>query len=181
MPAQPGQHAPALTGPLLSGGTFSLADQSPEKFTIVVFYRGEHCPICKGYVKEIEAAYQGALEAGFNIVVVSMDNEEKAKKFAGDVAAMQPEVKPLSVPILYNMDKATALDWGLYLSSKRENSNEPEVFSEPALFAVDSKQKIFMAQVQSAPISRPDIQQVIGGLTWAKENNYPARGTLKQP
>jgi peroxiredoxin len=44
-PLMPRQKVPALSVPLVGGGTWSLADQSPENFTMVVFYRGLHCPI----------------------------------------------------------------------------------------------------------------------------------------
>lgn len=45
-PLMPRQPVPALEVPTVGGGTWRLADQHPESFTMVVFYRGLHCPIC---------------------------------------------------------------------------------------------------------------------------------------
>ncbi len=42
---RPGEHAPELA--LASGGTFSLAERRPDRFTMVVFNRGLHCPVCQ--------------------------------------------------------------------------------------------------------------------------------------
>jgi peroxiredoxin len=47
---KPGTPAPALDLPLIGGGRFRLADQQPGAFTLVVFYRGCHCPICRPYL-----------------------------------------------------------------------------------------------------------------------------------
>ena len=45
---KPRQPVPALEVDTLDG-PWSLADQSSENFTMVVFYRGLHCPICSRY------------------------------------------------------------------------------------------------------------------------------------
>ena len=49
----PGAQAPSLKLPLVGGGTFDLAAEKPENFTMVLFYRGYHCPVCKGYLGPI--------------------------------------------------------------------------------------------------------------------------------
>jgi hypothetical protein len=43
MPRQP---VPALEVATLEHGNFQLASDAPDKFGLVVFYRGLHCPIC---------------------------------------------------------------------------------------------------------------------------------------
>ena len=37
---------------------------------------------------------------------------------------------------------------------------------------------VFFASIQNAPFTRPRMEQMIMGLTYAAENNYPTRGTL---
>lgn len=41
-PIVPGTATPELTVDTVGGGTWTLADQSPENFSLVVFYRGFH-------------------------------------------------------------------------------------------------------------------------------------------
>jgi hypothetical protein len=114
-------------------------------------------------------------------VAISMDPKEKADQFAKEVAAsMDEDAKRdvLELPIAYGLTEEEASQWGLYLSStKMEGPGEPDLFAEPGLFVIRPDNTVFMAQVQSAPFTRPNISQLIGGLNYGFENNYPARGT----
>ena len=163
--------APALSFPLMSGETWTLADQSPENFTIVVFYRGFHCPICKNYLKEIDALIDQASSQGIGVVAVSMDGTERTQKTLDETGLEKLDIG-------HSLPEAMARDWDLFISSAREGSAEPEVFSEPGLFVVDPSGKIFFAQIQSAPFTRPDFGKLLGGLDFVTKNNYPARGDL---
>jgi alkyl hydroperoxide reductase subunit AhpC len=168
--------APSLSLPTLSGETFTLAENTPESYTVAVFYRGNHCPICAGYLKEFEENYDALKEAGIEVVAVSMDPKEKAETTEKKVAESMGLDK-LKTRIAYGLTIKGALAWGLYLSHKIEGSSEPDVFSEAGLFVMHPDNTVFMAQIQSAPFTRPSIQQLIGGLKFAKEHNYPVRGT----
>jgi peroxiredoxin len=166
----PNEMAPKLTFTLLSGDTYTLSDRHPTNFTIVIFYRGAFCPLCMNYIKEIEENYSSAYDTGLEIVVVSMDTQEKAETSTKDIATM--------VPIGYGLTEEVARSWGLYMSSGRPDTTEPSVFSEPGLFVIRPDNTIFMAMVQSAPFTRPSIPQLLNGLGYAIANHYPARGNI---
>ena len=167
----PNRTLPALSVPLLGGGTWTLADQTPGTFTIVVFYRGKHCPICKTYLKEIEGHLDQAEAQGIEIVAISMDSEDRA-------AATVEETSANRLKIGYNLPEHAARDWELYISSARADTQEPTLFSEPGLFVVRPDGTLFFAQVQSAPFTRPDFAKLLSGLKFVVENNYPARGDM---
>jgi hypothetical protein len=86
--------------------------------------------------------------------------------------------KDIKTTVAYGLSEKQAREWGLYISKGREGTAEPSLFSEPGLFVINPDNSIFMVQTQSAPFSRPSTEQLIFGLSFAKENNYPARGTL---
>lgn len=167
----PDSTAPTLSFPLLDGGTWSLADQRPETFTVIAFYRGKHCPICKTYLKEIDALIGQAADQGIGVVAVSMDREDRARDTLEEVGTTR-------LPIGFGLDEATARAWGLYISKGRPDTAEPARFSEPGLYVVRPDGRIFFAQTQSAPFTRPDFAKLLNGLQFAVERNYPARGTL---
>jgi len=48
------QLTPNLDLPTLPDTAFSLSGDGAERFTLVVFYRGLHCPICTNYLKKLE-------------------------------------------------------------------------------------------------------------------------------
>ena len=174
-------NAPALNLPTLSGETFNLSNEKPDSFTIVVFYRGLHCLICINYLQEIEENFETLTKAGINLVAVSMDPEEKAHATVDKVSNNMDlsDSSQFKTRIAYGLTESDAGTWGLYLSSKIEGSSEPDVFSEPGLFVMRPDNTVFMAQVQSAPFARPNIAQLVGGLSYAKEHKYPARGTYE--
>jgi len=179
MPAFPNEIAPALSLPSINRDAFALKDSKPELFTVIVFHRGAHCPICKSHVKEIEEHCQKALDAGTKIVAVSMDTKERADLFHKEVADALNQEK-LQVPILYGLTEHQASEWGLYFSEKRPDTSEPDVFSEPGVFVIRPDNSIFMMQMQSAPFARPSMDQLIEGLQRASEHNCPVRGTHKK-
>lgn len=168
---QPRTQPPALSVPLVSGGTWTVADRRPEHFQIVVFYRGRHCPICKGYLRSIQDHLDAIGDAGAEVVAVSMDTEERARASAEEWGIDR-------LALGYGMSEAAARAWGLYISSAREGSQEPAVFSEPGLVVLRADGSVFFVQVQSAPFTRPAIDQLVSGLTFVTKNDYPARGDL---
>jgi peroxiredoxin len=48
---KPRQQAPPLEVTTVDRKAWKLADQKPDSFTMMVFYRGLHCPQCSRYVK----------------------------------------------------------------------------------------------------------------------------------
>lgn len=46
--------SPALKVETVNEDPWDLSKQIPRLFTMVVFYRGWHCLICKTYLKELE-------------------------------------------------------------------------------------------------------------------------------
>lgn len=167
----PRTKAPALDVPLLTGGTWSLASSTPDAFTIVVFYRGHHCPICKTYMTEIEALLPQATDQGINVVAVSMDTPDRAR-------ATLDEIGTQTLAIGHSLSEVSAREWDLYISSGRPGTKEPGVFAEPGLFVIQPDGTVFFAQTQSAPFTRPDFGKLLGGLKFVVENDYPARGDL---
>ena len=168
---QPRTRPPELKLPLLSGGEFDALNRSPDSFSILVFYRGKHCPICKTYLTEIEKSLDKVEGIGAELVAVSMDDEDRARSSAEEWGLSRIE-------IAYGMSERTARDWGLYISSAREGSQEPAVFNEPGLVVLRPDGEIFMVEVQSAPFTRPPIDQLAQGLKFALDKDYPARGDL---
>lgn len=168
--ALPGTNAPALKLAALSGGPIDLAQERPENFTLVFFYRGVHCPICKKQLEEINARLPEFAEHGLSVLAVSMDDEERAQRQATDWDIGNMKVG-------YGMSADTARAWGLYLSQK-EKEAEPDLFSEPGLAVVYPNGRLYALYQQSVPFARPRLDDLFQGLAFIVEKNYPARGTV---
>lgn len=168
---KPGNQVPELKLELTIGAQYDLAKQDPETFTLVVMYRGKHCPICKGQLEELGSKLSKFTEAGINCVAASMDSKDRAM-------VVDSEWETGDLPLAYGMSEATAREWGLYISQKREGSEEPDVFSEPGLFLIRPDGTLFFASVQNAPFTRPPLDDLLEGIQYVTKNDYPTRGTL---
>ena len=167
----PGQKTPALELPLTIEARFALADQSPDNFTMLVFYRGKHCPICKKSLEELATKLDDFSKAGVNVFSVSMENEDRAMAIDSDWATGD-------VPLAYDLSEDQAREWGLYISEGREGTEEPAKFSEPAVFLIRPDGTLYSAHVQSVPFARPQFDDLLEAVKFVTEKDYPARGTL---
>ena len=77
---RPRQPAPELDVELLSGGTYVLSEQTPEHFTMVVFFRGLHCPVCRGQLRELDRRLDDLAEKGIDVIAVSGDTRERTQQ-----------------------------------------------------------------------------------------------------
>lgn len=167
----PGQPVPALDLPLTIGARYDLAKQHPDNFTLLVFYRGLHCPVCRGQLKDLGSKLDQFTEAGVNVVAVSMDNEDRA---------MQVDEKwdTGDVPLAYGLSEEDARTWGLFISEGREGTDEPGTFSEPGMFLVRPDGTLYFTATQNAPFTRPPLDELLQGIDYIVKNDYPVRGTL---
>lgn len=76
----PRTKAPDLEVPKVGGGSWALREQDPEQFTMVVFYRGLHCPVCKGYLRDLEGRLEEFRSRGVEVVAISGDSRERAEQ-----------------------------------------------------------------------------------------------------
>lgn len=167
----PGQPVPDIELPLTIDARFHLSKQEPDNYTMLVFYRGKHCPVCKRYLEEIGGRLENFTSRGINVFAISMDSEDRAM-------VVDSDWETHDLPLVHSLTEDQARQWGLYISSKRDGSEEPEVFSEPALFLVKPDMSLHFSVVQSAPFTRPPLDELLQGIDYTLKNDYPTRGTL---
>lgn len=156
----------------LGGGTITLgAPQGGRDWQMVVIYRGLHCPLCKKYLAQLEEMQGQFHEVGVDVVVASGDPEDKAQAMA--------EEKGLSLPMGYDLSVEQMQTLGLYVSDPRSPKETDRPFPEPGLFVINGDGLIQMVDVSNAPFLRPDLQSVLNGITFIRNNDYPIRGTHK--
>lgn len=172
-PPIPRQAVPPLQVPTLGHGDFSLAEDAAENFTLVVFYRGLHCPICLKYLLELGRLQPEFARRGVKVVALSSDGRERAQ-------AMADKLKAPDLRLGYDLGLATARAWGLYISTSRGTTSigieEPALFSEPGVFIVRPDGTLYYGSVQTMPFARPHFDELLAALDFALQKNYPARG-----
>jgi len=169
----PRQKAPELIVDTLEHGPFDLANETPERFILVCFYRGLHCPVCANYLKELERLTPAFAERGVRTIAISTDGEYRARQMAENITAN-------NLRFGYGFKLSAAREWGLYISASRGKSSidieEPPLFSEPGVFLIRPDQTIYYLSVQSMPFARPNFGEMVQAVDYIIKYDYPARG-----
>lgn len=169
----PRHPVPALNLPLVGGGRFVLGASPGERFDLIVFYRGLHCPICAKYLLELERLAPEFAARGVQVVAASSDDEQRGQ-------AMAQKVKAAGTRFAYGLSLRTARQWGLYISASRGTTSigieEPALFSEPGVFIVRPDGTLYYGAVQTMPFARPSFQDLLAAVDFAIAKDYPARG-----
>jgi len=170
MPRQP---VPDLSVPTLDGQTWTLSEQTPENFSLIVFYRGLHCPICSGYIRDLDRKESKFNEKGVEVLALSNDSADRAgeTKDSWDLP---------NLTIGHSLSIEAARDWGLYISTSRGVTSvgieEPALFSEPGLFLVRPDRTLYASAVNTMPFARTNFGELLKALDFIIEKDYPARG-----
>jgi len=170
MPRQP---VPALAVPTLAHDTFDLAQDAPERFSLLVAYRGLHCPICHKYLLELARLKPDFEKRGVKVLAFSSDSRERTQAMADKLGA--PHLR-----MGYDLPLPLARQWGLYISTSRGTTSigidEPALFSEPGVFLVRADGTLYYGAVQTMPFARPHFDELLGAIDFAIARDYPARG-----
>jgi peroxiredoxin len=166
---KPREEVPALNLNLINGESWSTEKAADADFmTLLLFYRGYHCPVCKSYIPQVEKLREKFEALGVNVIIASSDSKERAEKTYREWGL--DRLKPA-----YGLSIDDARKWGLYLS-KGIKEEEPDIFSEPGLFLIRPDKTLYASSIQSMPFTRPAPEELLQGLKFIKENDYPARG-----
>jgi peroxiredoxin len=170
MPRKP---VPGLEFDALDGGRWSLAEQKPQHFTMVVFYRGLHCPICRRYLTELNGMIGDFDKRGVSTVIASNDSRERARE-------TKEKWGLPNLTIGYGVPVEKSREWGLYVSTSRGMTSagveEPPLFAEPGLFLVKPDRTLYWASISTMPFARPHFPEIVAAIDFAVSKNYPARG-----
>lgn len=166
----PRERAPELQVATVDGGRWSLTEESPESFTMVVFYRGLHCPVCKRYLQSLERKLDDFRSRGVAVIAISGDTAERAEQ-----AKEEWELQNLRIGYGQSIDSMR--EWGLFVS-RAIKAGEPDLFGEPGLFLIRPDGTVYYEAINSMPFARPTFPEMLGAIDWVLENEYPARGEV---
>ncbi|MBE9203420.1 redoxin domain-containing protein [Synechocystis salina LEGE 06099] len=163
------QPAPQLEIATLSGSQWKLSQQKPESFSLIVFYRGNFCPICHSYLSELDQLLPDFNKLGVTAIAISADNQEDAQQ-----SKQEWELNQLTIG--YGLTLEQMRNWALYVSNG-EFDHEPSLFCEPGFFLVNAEGILIYAGINSSPFGRPPIKEMLSGIEFIIKNKYPIRGT----
>ena len=173
MTMMPNKPVPALDLNIAGGGRFSLLAEKPRQFTMAVFYRGLHCPICRRYLSELESLLPEFEKRGVSVIAVSSDPQDRAEQAKSGWGLN-------NLRVAHGLSIEDARKWGLYVSRSNGMSSagvvEPDLFNEPGLFIVRPDGTLYWGTTSTMPFGRPHFNEILQSLDFVIPKKYPARG-----
>ena len=102
----PGQVTPSLSLNTIKDNQWSLEGNLNKTKTMIIFYRGLHCPICCDFLKVIYNQLSDYKKSNTEVIAVSMDSKERALQAKNDW-----NINNLS--IAYGLTEEKAREWNL--------------------------------------------------------------------
>ena len=107
-----GSQIPDIYFSLINGISIRLSEET-SNWTLLIVYRGLHCPICKDYAAKFENKLSKLEDINTQLIFISSDPKDKATKFAEELN--------LKSKIGYGLTIDQMRKLGLYLSEPRPN------------------------------------------------------------
>ena len=139
-----------------------------DRWTMLVVYRGKHCPRCKRYLNKLNDMLAD-WTAIMDVVVVSADTEEKA------MADQQEFGWKFELGYGLEVDRMRKL--GLYVSEPLSEAETTDMFAEPGTFALRPDGSLMLVDISNGPAARPDLVELLDGMKFNITNDRPVRGT----
>ncbi|MEP5761404.1 MAG: redoxin domain-containing protein [Litoreibacter sp.] len=151
----------------LDGSTVTIG-AAKDRWTMLFVYRGRHCPRCKRFLNKLNANL-AAWAAKMDVIVVSSDTQEKAEA--------DKEEFGWDFNLCYGMTVEQMRSLGLYVSSPLSEAETTDLFAEPGAFGMRPDGTLMLVDISNGPAARPDLEELLDGMTFNIDNNRPVRGT----
>jgi peroxiredoxin len=158
-----------MSFPQVGGGEVSVGG-TKANWTLLVVYRGKHCPRCKKYLNILNEMRADWSEAGFDVAVVSADSLEKAeadqKEFGWNFA------------LGYDLTEDQMAQLGVFVTEPLSASEAERRFAEPGTFVIRPDGSLLLISISNGPSARPELGELLDGMIFTKQNDRPPRGTV---
>lgn len=162
-----GEKMEPLSFPAVAGGTIEVGGPK-DRWTMLFVYRGKHCPRCKRFLNKLNANLSAWTEV-LDVVVVSADTKAKAE-------ADQQEFG-WTFDLAYGLTVDQMRSLGLYVSEPLSEAETTDIFAEPGAFGIRPDGTLLLVDISNGPAARPDLEELLDGMTFNIKNNRPPRGT----
>ena len=158
-----------MTFAKLGGGDITVGGPK-DNWTLLVVYRGKHCPRCKKYLNILNDMRIEWATAGFDVVVTSADTQAKAQADKDEFG--------WEFDLGYDLNEAQMEALGLYVTEPLSANESDRRFAEPGTYVIRSDGSLIVVALSNGPAARPDLGELLDGMIFNKTNDRPARGTV---
>ncbi|MEP2897043.1 redoxin domain-containing protein [Roseibium sp.] len=165
----PGSILNPMTFPNVNGGEITVGGPK-DNWTLLVVYRGKHCPRCKKYLNILNDMRGDWAEAGFDVVVVSADSREKAQADVDEFG--------WGFDLAYGLTEDQMATLGVYVTEPLSPDEADGNFAEPGTFVMRADGSQIIVAISNGPAVRPELAELLDGMIFNKTKDRPHRGTV---
>ena len=164
----PGAPIGVFNFPTIEGKEPITIGAPTDRWTLLIVYRGKHCPRCKKYLNKLNDALTSWTDV-MNVVVVSADTKEKA--------LADREEFGWNFDLCYGLSESQMRSLGLFVSEPLSDAETMGLFAEPGTFAIRPDGSLMLVDISNGPAARPDLEELLDGMKFNIDNDRPVRGT----
>jgi peroxiredoxin len=158
-----GDQAPDFTLKSETGESFSFYQhiEKDDRSHLLVFFRGEWCPVCNEQLKELEQNIDTFKELNTHIIAISTDEGENLNQMK--------EKHGLSFPVFSDPDRNAAEPYGVQYHNGNLYEDHGQ-HGEPAIFFIDDQKRVLYFDIQTGPFGRPAAEELRKTIKYIKKN-----------
>lgn len=165
--------APGFSGIDQNGDLLKLSSLLKKGPVVLIFYRGEWCPVCNRYLQEFQTGLESLKAAGASVVAVTPEQEQYRDSSI--------EKSDISFPVIIDSDQSIMNDYKVafevtedyqskirsYLNADiaQQNAQEQAVLPVPATYIISQEGIIVWSQYDPDYKNRASIEDIQDALT----------------
>ena len=154
------------------GNKIQLSDLLKKGKVVLVFYRGQWCPICMPHLRKLQEGLAGIEDKGASIVIITPEKQENIQKTMLKTSITIPIIYDEKYKIMEDFDVAFLPSMGLrfvYNTMLRANlknaqSDDSQTLPVPATFIIDTNSKVKWRHFDRDYKKRSKINDILENL-----------------
>ena len=167
-----GEDAPKILAKTLSGKKISSAEVLKEKEIVVIFYRGEWCPVCNRYLSNLNDSLSYITDKNVQVLVIGPETFENAEKTQGKSKGTFTLIPDTTMQIMKDFDvlfNVTKKYQGkiktfLFTDIAESNNQEEAQLPVPATYIIGKDGKIKWRHFDYDYSKRASVKSIIENL-----------------
>lgn len=156
----------------LHDSTFTLSEALKKGPVVVIFYRGQWCPICNKHLSQLQDSIQMIYEKGASVIAISPEKSEFSKQTAEKTHASFSLLYDEGYKIADMFDvtfKPTSMTTFIYntvlgAKLKTANTDDSQRLPIPATFIIGTDGKIVWRQFDPNYKNRSTVKDIVNNL-----------------
>jgi len=153
----------------LHDNTFTLSEALKKGPVVVIFYRGQWCPVCNQHLKNLQDSLTLIYDKGATVIAISPEKSEflkrTVKKTHASFALLYDDGYKISnqFDVTFIPDKITRMKYNTFLGAnlKEAQTDDSERLPIPATFIISKDSKIVWRQFDPDYKKRASVEDIV--------------------